>query len=77
MFHSVSRSSRLNLAHIEVPPSRTAAHKGSLYISAATLLALLPNDVIEIPTLSLFRARLRVILLGESCGGKYMKGKQP
>ena len=66
IFRSVRRSSRLNLAHIEVPSSRTAAHKGSFYISAATLLASLPNEVLNIPTLSSFRARLRVILYGES-----------
>ena len=69
MFCSVRRTSRLNLAHIAEPTSRTAAHKGSFYISAATLLASLPNELINIPTLSSFRARLRVFLFGESSGG--------
>ena len=62
MFRSVRRSARLYHAEIEVPSSRTSAHKNSFYVSAASLMSTLPAQLIALPSLQIFRARLRAIL---------------
>ena len=62
MFQSVRRSARLNHAEIDVPSSRTSAHKNSFYVSAASLTSTLPAQLFVLPSLQIFRARLWAIL---------------